>query len=203
MIIAIEGPDYSGKTECAKQLTCGFASSIIMRDPGCTLFGEKMREILLDPAISLTPIQQTLVFIATHDALMDAAVDWELEHPDGLVILDRCFISTLAYQSAGGVPFHDLLHIGRVSGAWRLDPSQIFYISVPEAERIRRRDAAGNRGKDRFESKPPEYWKKVAEGYRMARDEWGYTEIDGMGTPHEVACRIYERLDGSKILKVW
>jgi dTMP kinase len=203
MIIALEGMDYTGKTTVAKMLATGFHKAVVMRDPGTTPFGEKLREILLDPGIKMTPRQLMLVFIATHDALMDHAHEWEQANPDGLVILDRCFISNLAYRHADGDLFTDALHIGRVSGSFQLPPESIFYLYVNENERNRRRDAAGDRGKDRFESKPPEFWKRLAEGYKKAGEEYGYTTIDGFGTPHEVASRIYNKLDGTKILKVW
>ena len=203
MIISIEGPDGSGKSSVAKMLATGFGHAVVMRDPGTTTFGEEVRKILLNPDIKMTPMQLLLTFTATHDALMTHAEEWEKAHPKGLVILDRCFISNLAYRHADGGLFKDALHIGRVSGAWKLAPENIFFLSVNEQERKRRLAAAGDRGKDRFESKPPDFWVRLKEGYKMAGEEWGFTTIDGFGTPHEVASRIYNKLSERDVEKVW
>ncbi len=68
LFIVLEGVDGSGKTTQAQLLVDWYreqgASVVITREPGGSELGERLRPIILDPAIACAPRTELLLFMA-------------------------------------------------------------------------------------------------------------------------------------------
>ena len=102
MLITFEGLDYSGKSTqvqlLADRLTLKDHRVLVLREPGGTDIGEKIRKMLLDKNNEdMTEASELFLFSASRSQLVQ-----EVVHPalDGgmVVICDRYYDSTTAYQ---------------------------------------------------------------------------------------------------------
>ena len=71
MFISLEGIDGSGKTTQAKLLAKALGDEVVLvREPGGTETGERIRELLKDPALQLDPLAELLLFCAARAELV-------------------------------------------------------------------------------------------------------------------------------------
>ncbi|MBI3788305.1 MAG: dTMP kinase, partial [Ignavibacteriales bacterium] len=105
MFITFEGLDFSGKSTQVKLLVERLSREnrtvVALRDPGGTDIGEKIRTILLDKNLSgMADFTELFLFSASRSQLVQEVIKPALE--GGLVIvLDRFYDSTTAYQGWG------------------------------------------------------------------------------------------------------
>jgi dTMP kinase len=171
VFISLEGIDGSGKTTQARLLAKELGSdTLLVREPGGTEAGERVRELLKDPQLALEPWSELLLFCAARSQLIAEVIRPALE--DGRdVVCDRFSDSTIAYQGVarglGAERVRDLCDLATGS----LWPDVTLFLRLhPEmaAERI----AAEGRAADRFEGEGLELQRRVAEGYeQLAADE--------------------------------
>ena len=103
-LIVLEGAEGVGKTTQARRLIGAFVEQGIraehMREPGGTLLGESIRSVLLEPERAITARAEALLFMASRAQLVSERIRPALA--DGtVVVLDRFFLSTYAYQIHG------------------------------------------------------------------------------------------------------
>ncbi len=162
MFISLEGIDGSGKSTQARLLARALGENVVlMREPGGTETGERIRELLKDPMLELDPIAELLLFCAARAELVAQVIAPALDRGRA-VVSDRFSDSSVAYQGvARGLGMERVEEICDLAtgGVWpdltillRLDPDRA-------AERIGRRRA------DRFEGEGIELQRRVAEGY--------------------------------------
>ena len=98
MFITLEGIDRSGKTTQAALLAQALGpDAVLLREPGGTPAGERIRELLKDPDLELGPGAELLLFNAARAELCREVVRPALD--DGRdVVCDRFIDSTVAYQ---------------------------------------------------------------------------------------------------------
>ncbi len=147
----------------------------MLQDPGSTLVGERVREILLHAQeIPLAENTQALLFSAARAQLVRDVIGPALA-TGTIVVVDRFFDSTLAYQGAGhGADRAGLDAITRFAvGAVR--PDRTFLLDVPIEVAAARGLARGTgRGWDRFEADEQAFHQRVRDGYlRLAAAEPG------------------------------
>jgi dTMP kinase len=136
--ITLEGPDGSGKTAQAERLREAIAAAgrevLLVREPGGTAVGERIRSILMDrheSAIRLTQRADALLFMAARAQLVETVIEPALAR--GIVVLsDRYLDSTLAYQGFGGeLGLDALAPVGRfATGGLRPDLTLLFDVPV-------------------------------------------------------------------------
>ena len=108
LLIVLEGSEGAGKTTQLKLLADRLREEGIdvlsLREPGGTPLGDAIRSILLDPGQSISPASEALLFMASRAEIVRERIDPALER--GVVVLmDRFFLSTYAYQIFGrGLP---------------------------------------------------------------------------------------------------
>lgn len=149
-------------------------TSLVVHDPGSTPLGERVREILLHAReIPLAENTQALLFSAARAQLVRDVVAPALA-AGSVVILDRFFDSTLAYQGAGhGADRAGLEAITRFA-VGDVRPDRTFLLDVPVEVATARRGRGDGRTWDRFEADAQAFHQRVRDGYlRLAADEPG------------------------------
>ena len=75
MFIALEGVDGSGKTTQAARLAEALGGeTLLVREPGGTAAGEKIRELLKDGEVRLDPMAELLLFLAARAQLVEEVI---------------------------------------------------------------------------------------------------------------------------------
>ena len=192
MFITLEGIDRSGKTTHAARLADQLGpDTVLLREPGHTDAGERIRELLKDPAVELTPLAELLLFEAARAELVTRVIEPALEAGRD-VVCDRYVDSTVAYQGVArglGVEFVERLNTMTVGECM---PDLTILLRVdPElaAERQGRDD-------DRFESEGIEFQRQVARAYDQLVESHPerIKAVDAAGEPDEVFARVRELL---------
>lgn len=188
--MVLDGLDGCGKSTQAARLAAWFSEragrpALHLREPGSTAAGERIRALLLERETPLCAESQVLLFAAARRQMLEELVRPALAEGRD-VVCERFHPSTFAYQgTAGGVDEERLLELLL---AWAGEPAPDLTVVLdlaPEAA-ARRRGSA-----DRFESRPAEFHRAVAEGYRRyARRVARVAVVPAAGTVDEVAARI-------------
>jgi len=181
--IVLDGPDGCGKSSHARMLiewlqgqgvpTVGF------RDPGATVIGEKIREILLSPAHAamITPAE-VLLYMAARVQLWAEKIKPALSEGN-CVVLDRWLSSTCAYQGyAGAFGMERVIEIAQAS-LERVWPDLTIVLDVDlrtAAQRLKRE-------LDRMEQKGDSYHSRVREGFlKLAEGRPDFAVVDATGS---------------------
>jgi len=105
MFITLEGPEGSGKTSHIPDLV-GYLrekrfSVFPTREPGGTSIGEQIREVIHDlKNVEMHPRTETLLYQAARAQIVEQVIKPRLK-ADEIVISDRYYDSTIAYQGYG------------------------------------------------------------------------------------------------------
>jgi dTMP kinase len=131
------------------------------RDPGTTLVGEKIRDILLDTAHEgMGDNVEVLLYMAARAQLWKEQIEPDLA-AGKCVLMDRWLSSTCAYQGwAGGFGIEKVIKIG-MDSLERIWPDLTIVLDV-DAETAA---ARMQRDLDRMEQKGDAYHAKVREGF--------------------------------------
>src|SRR4051794_41435383 len=98
LFVTFEGIDRSGKTTQAQLLTEALGDDALgVREPGGTEAGERVRELLKDPAVTLSAESEALLFAAARSELVAQVILPGLD-AGRVVVSDRFLDSSLAYQ---------------------------------------------------------------------------------------------------------
>jgi dTMP kinase len=194
--LAFEGPDGSGKSTQIARLQAWAASEdlslVVVREPGGTPIGERVRDILLDPAHEEMNVRcEMLLYMASRAQLVQERIEPALR-VGSCVLSDRFVGSTLAYQgAAGGLPEADIRAVADVAigGRWP-DLNVLFDVDTETAMRRL------NPLLDRMESKGAAFHRRVREGYlaEARRDPERHLVVDASRTPDEVFAALLEGL---------
>ena len=185
--ITFEGGEASGKSTQAARLAERLGA-VLTRQPGGTVIGASLREILLAPTtIALDARAETLLMAADRaQHVAEVIRPALLEGRD--VVCDRYAHSSMAYQGFGrGL---DPADVGRVSG-WatgELWPDLVVLLDVDETVAAARM----HRDLDRFEQAGPAFHARVREGFRTlaADDPDRWLVIDASLSVADVAATV-------------
>jgi dTMP kinase len=195
VFVTFEGIDRSGKTTQARLLANALGDeALLVREPGGTPAAERIREIVKDTEVELSPIAETLLFGAARADLLHRVVRPALE--DGkTVISDRYIDSTVAYQGGArglGIERIEELNEWIAGGLW---PDVTFLLDVPsDVARLRGGEA------DRFEREGEELQRAVAAAYdRLAeRHAHRYVRIDSAQPKRQVHEQVMAELESRR-----
>lgn len=168
LFITFEGVDGSGKTTQIEmlrdQLRSEGHSVEVIREPGGTAIGEKIRSLLLDKSNGeMSSETELLLYEAARAQIVHERILPSLRE-GRIVICDRFFDSTTAYQGyARGLDLNDVERLNR----WAtdgLEPELTFLMDLPVEDAYTRMH--GRFGdSDRLEKEGFEFMKKVRDGY--------------------------------------
>lgn len=168
--IVLDGGDGCGKSTqvemLCKWLGAAGVEAVSFRDPGDTVVGEKIREILLDTAHDgMGDNVEVLLYMASRAQLWKERIAPALSKAK-CVVMDRWVSSTCAYQGwAGGFGIEKVIAIG-CDCLERLWPDLTVVLDVDLETAARRMD----RVLDRMEQKGAQYHAKVREGFLNLAD---------------------------------
>jgi dTMP kinase len=198
VFVTVEGIDRSGKTTQAALLVDALGpQTLLLREPGGTEVGERIRDLLKDPATELDARAELLLFCAARAELCARVIRPALE--SGLdVVCDRFVDSTVAYQGAArglGTEVVERLNEIATPGC-QPDVTLLLRIAPERAEaRGQQRLAAGGAdGSDRFEGEGIEFQRLVAAAYDelASRDPNRIAVIDAEAPVKEVHRRVMD-----------
>ena len=162
MFISLEGIDGSGKTTQAKLLATALGDAVVLvREPGGTETGERIRGLLKDPALELEPLAELLLFCAARAELVSRVIG-PARDAGRDVVCDRFSDSSVAYQGVarglGAERVEEVCDLA-TGGVW---PDVTILLRIdPDAAAAR----IGRRRADRFEGEGIDLQRLVAEGY--------------------------------------
>ena len=160
LFVTLEGIDRSGKTTQAA-LLCRALGDVALgvREPGGTPSAERVREILKDPDLDLSPEAEALLFAAARAELVRGVIRPALEE-GRVVVSDRFLDSSLAYQgSARGLGVEEIARINDFATGG-LSPDLTLLLEIDPAT------AAARAGEDdRFEREGAVLQERVAAAY--------------------------------------
>jgi dTMP kinase len=190
MFITFEGPEGSGKTTQIPQLheylTEAGYRVFCTREPGGTLIGDQIREVLLaNKNTEMHPRTEILLFQASRAQLVEEVINPRLERGE-IVLCDRYADSTIAYQGYGHQM--DLVQLQNIvnfaTGGMKPELSLLLDLDVKLGLARRQKDGDVNR-LDAFEL---EFHQRVRAGYHalVAAEPERWVVIDASQPPEKV-----------------
>jgi len=199
-LITIEGLDGAGKTTLADALAREIASRghavAVLREPGGVALSERIRALVKDPSLAVSPRTEALLYAAARAQLVAERLQ-PLLAGGTFVILDRFVDSSLAYQGAGrALGVEDVRTVNAfATGGLRPDRTLLLRIS-PSAGRARQQGRAREQGglgeagagPDRLEREDDAFFEAIGAAYeQLAQAEpQRIRSIDASQAPDEV-----------------
>ena len=166
--LSFEGIEGAGKSTLLRGLKNYLEERqfrvLLMREPGGTSFGEKLRKAILESTHKVHPLAEAHLFASARAQLLSEVILKELEEPGTVVIADRYLDSSLAYQGIGrGLGIQTILDLHK-HFPLNLVPHLTFYLRI-DVETSHGRQKIRNAPKDYFEAQGDSFYKKLVEGY--------------------------------------
>ena len=173
MFITFEGPDGSGKTTQVAQISeilrqRGY-NVLLTREPGGTAIGDQIRHVLHSMKnVGMNPRAELLLYNASRAQIVAEVIRPHLAK-GGLILCDRFFDSTLAYQGYGHGLDLSMLRTIIDFATGGLRPDVTFYLDISAAEGIQRRLSAMDKGGEwtRLDAMGEAFHNRVREGYHQ------------------------------------
>ena len=204
MLIVLEGAEGVGKTTqlrlLADRLRASGMEILTLREPGGTPLGDSIRQILLDPSADILPESEALLFLASRAQIVRTEIDPALKR--GVVVLmDRFFLSTYAYQIVGRGLDEGAIRSANALATGGLTPDLTVILRLGAAEGLAR--ASRRSGHDRIEGSGEAFHSRVEQAFDLFADrDWQRSHpecgpiviVDGTGAPEDVHRRVTDAL---------
>ncbi len=196
--VVIDGGEGCGKSTqirlLAEHLQAQGKAITVTREPGGTPVGERIRDLLLDPAHpEMDPVTEVLLFCASRAQHCRELILPALERGE-IVLCDRFSESTAAYQGfAGGLGFDLVRQVNDVATGG-LEPDLLVILDIDPVEGLRRKAGEHAHDADRIEKLSLGFHQRVREGFlEYARLNPGFARVVDASAP---ADKVHETLRG-------
>jgi dTMP kinase len=184
----------------SKDLKTGTPPIWVTREPGGTILGKQLRQLLLDSALTATEglpdVTELLLYAADRAQHVHAALLPALNQGT-LVLCDRYTDSTVAYQGYGrGLELSLIQQLNTIAtGGLKSDLTLWLDLEVREGlsrARARQADATGLQGTDRMEATELSFHERVQQGFAaLAQAEpHRIVRVEASGSEDRVADQI-------------
>ena len=166
-LITIEGLDGAGKSTLAETLAAAIAARgftvELLREPGGVPVSERIRELVKDPLLEVSPRTEALLYAAARAQLVHERLE-PLLTAGAIVLLDRFVDSSLAYQGAGRALGVDQVAAINRFATGPVEPDRTLLLRItPAAGRERQRERALS--PDRLEREGDGFFEQIAAAY--------------------------------------
>lgn len=196
LFVTFEGIDGCGKTTQVTALRDSLeakgARVIVIREPGATFIGEKIRSILLDNANSgMSSETEVLLYEAARAQIVSEVIRPALL-AGKVVICDRFYDSSVAYQGyARGLPLESIDSLNQFATGG-LEPDLTFLLDLPAEAALERMNVREG-SHDRLEIEGLGFMEKVRAGYlELAGKHARIIKLDAM-SPATVLAEYIDR----------
>lgn len=206
LFVVFEGVEGAGKSThlelLAEHLGERGVPHRVVREPGGTEAGERIRRVVLDAALEVTPRTELLLMLAARAEFVHRLVRPALREGE-VVLADRFELSTFAYQGVARGLGVDRVRELNDFATGGLKPDALVLLEVSAETGLRRK--AGDADRDRMESEDEEFHRAVAGAYRRLAAERsdvltetpdGLIRVPAEGEREEVHSRIRTALHG-------
>ncbi|MDR4493627.1 MAG: dTMP kinase [Nitrospirales bacterium] len=203
LFITFEGPEGSGKTtQCqhlAQWLQTNGQSVLITREPGGTPIAEAIRNLLLTKKTgpqkheTITPVCEAALVLAARSQHVTHTIVPALQK--GMIVLcDRFFDSTLAYQGFGRGLNREALTRFNDFATGGIRPTLTFLLDLPVKEGLQRRKKASKQ--NRMDQESLAFHERVHRGFiTLARqDAKRWRKLDAQQSPEQLAEEIIRHI---------
>jgi dTMP kinase len=198
VFITFEGGDGAGKSTqlqlLEKWLDEQKKTYVLTREPGGTDVGLELRDIILHRKGFLAPRAEALLYAADRAHHVHTVVRPALERGD-VVVQDRFFDSSVAYQGAGRVLSEDEVRDLSLWAVEDLRPNLTIVLDVPAEVARARRDSTRD-VYDRLEAEADDFHERVRQAYHRLADAEPerIVIIDGELPAEEIHQQIVSRV---------
>ena len=199
IFVTLEGVDGAGKSTQAARLVGRLRERglevVTLREPGGTALSEKIRAILLDPVnTEMADECELLLYEASRAQLVRQMIEPALGR-GAVVVCDRYFDSTYAYQAGARGLDDGLVRRANRLGSCGVRPNLTLVLDMDPARAFSR---AAADGEDRLEAEGLAFQRRVRAAYlRLSTEEPERVRVvDAAGSFDEVAARIDAELAG-------
>jgi dTMP kinase len=197
VFVTLEGVDGAGKSTQARLLADALGpGTLLLREPGGTPAGERLREILKDATVELTPRAELMLFCAARAELVDRVIVPALEGGRD-VVCDRFVDSTTAYQGGARGIDPGLVRILNEAAVQGCMPDRTVLLRLGTAVAAERADGRCDAPiSDRFESEGGGFQDRIAVEFdRLAAAEpERFAVVDAGGSVEDVHARLLTAL---------
>jgi dTMP kinase len=194
--LVVEGPEGAGKTTLvaalAERLRASGADPLLVREPGGTPVGERIRALLLDPASTIEPASELFLFLAARADLVARVIGPALA-AGSIILADRFQLSTEAYQCGGRGLDREVFRLANRAATGGLDPGLTLVLDIPVELGFTRRQKTGQ-GLDRIELAGREFHERVGAVFRSATGP-GVVHLDAMLPPERVLHAAWQEVE--------
>ena len=184
--IVFEGIDGCGKSTQAKSLIAYLKKIgrrvISIREPGGTPVGEKIRDLLLHSKTTISAKSELFLYMASRAQLVEDVIRPALAEGK-IIVCDRYYFSTAAYQGAAGkTGVKSVLHLAEKVARFP-KPDRVILLDLPAKVAMKRLTGP----KDRMEKKGTLYMERARKSFlNMAEDAPRRFSVHDATNPPEV-----------------
>ncbi len=197
LLITFEGPEGSGKSTLIEGITRSLVKAgeepVLIREPGGTVIGERIREILLDTTSDgMFPETELLLMVSSRAQLVREKVVPALEA--GMIVLcDRFADASVAYQGYGRGLGEKTVHELNAFALGGVVPDLTLMCMLPPEDGQARLEG---RETDRLDRETMEFHQRVFDGYRsmVASGDLRFKVVDASQTPEHMLTQAIGHL---------
>ncbi|MGB0758961.1 MAG: dTMP kinase [Rubripirellula sp.] len=188
MFITLDGIDGVGKSTQIERLISYLEQegheTLLVRDPGTTEIGARLRQILLESDLELHQRTEAMLFMTSRCEMVETMIRPAISEGK-TVVSDRFLLANVVYQSVGDKISPEVLwQMGRLANGG-LTPDLTILLDMPAQRSMERI----GKETDRMESRGVDYMEAVRQGFlqELTHSSEATAMIDADQSPEDVS----------------